>query len=151
MEEVTIFAHYPNKLLGRYVAGANNFNFMKLAKQNGCAYCGMDFFAEGDDGYDNWENWHGDHVISQNICVELGIEIAWYDDFSNIAPACRTCNSLDTRYRPSFRVKKPETLDEFFNLRNKVFAERKLRVLKRREKRNRKRIADMKTYLGRPR
>jgi hypothetical protein len=57
----------------------------------------------------------------------------WAEDCSNKVLACAACNSFKNRYQPEKSIGAPETLAEFYALRDKVFAERKTLIAKARK------------------
>jgi len=66
-----------------------------------------------------------DHVVPVNICKELGVAFEWTHDCANLVLACGACNRFNNRYRPSVDQICPTSLSEFFDLRDRIFAERK--------------------------
>lgn len=125
------FAAYPfggRSLIGR-VAGSNcrhgyGLQFIKKTGQTCCAYCGLDFAG----AYQNWLQMALDHVVPTRTGAERGIQADWLDDSSNKVLACTACNGFRNRYQLSDAEVSPKTLDEFFDLRDRVFTERKARV-----------------------
>lgn len=130
------FDNYPDngrKLLGQ-ARGDNcrhgyGLHFIKLTRQTTCAYCGIDLTQI----YENWLNMALDHVIPQSVCNAWGIPEEWREDYSNRVLCCTTCNTFGNRYTPK-DFKCPTTLEEFHNLRDAIFIERKRRILERHEK-----------------
>ncbi len=129
------FENYPcqgRKLLGR-VTGANcrheyGLRFMQLTGQTKCAYCGLDLVNP----YENWLTIALDHVVPHSACVEWGLPIEWREDYSNRVLCCATCNGFGNRYTPQ-GIQRPATLDEFFDVRDTIFVERKRGILARHE------------------
>jgi len=127
------FESYPGKgqvLLGT-VHGDNcrhgyGLEFMRLTGQTQCAYCGLDF-AEV---YENWLNIALDHVVPYSTCQSWNIPAEWREDYSNRVLSCTTCNTFGNRYNPKF-LNPPSTLEEFYNLRDIIFSERKRLILER--------------------
>ena len=104
---------------------------MQNANQDKCAYCGVSLV----DNYDHWLLLNLDHVIPAKECDRLGIPVEWHHSFTNAVLACFGCNLFDNRYKIQWQQPKPTsewTLPQFVELRNKVFQERKGRILKRR-------------------
>jgi hypothetical protein len=99
--------------------------FMRITGQRRCAYCGLDFTAS----YRDWLQMELDHVVTQRICAALRLHQEWVEDASNKVLACRPCNGFENRYSPSFELVCPHTLDEFFNLRDRVFSDRMQKIL----------------------
>ncbi len=95
---------------------------------NKCAYCGLDFTQS----YESWLHMSVDHVIPRYV-IGIGYEPEWVEDLLNHVPCCRTCNEFLNGYRvvaPSA----PQTLTGFLNLRDKVFEEKRLKVLPRHQR-----------------
>lgn len=130
------FANYPDqgrKLLGP-VSGGNcrygyGLKFQRLTRQDHCAYCGLDLVST----YENWLTMALDHVIPDNVCKSMGVSEEWNQDYSNRVLCCTACNTFGNRYKPT-SVKIPKTLEEFYDLRDKIFAERKALILERHKK-----------------
>ena len=126
------FASYPEggrALLGK-VKGANcrheyGLQFMRKTGQTCCAFCGLDFAAS----YQNWLQMALDHVVPTRTGTEKCIPAEWLDDSSNKVLACAACNGFRNRYKLSDVEVCPTTLDGFYDLRDRVFAERKTLVM----------------------
>jgi hypothetical protein len=103
--------------------------FMKLTGVTSCAYCGLDFTAS----FDNWLSMTFDHVVPQSVCKNLGIVIGLVQDYSNHVLACAACNGYCNRYKPEESCAAPLTPTEFYNLRDKIFLERRNLILPARE------------------
>jgi len=124
---------YPNQgraLLGQ-VRGDNcrhgyGLDFMRLTGQTRCAYCGIDLAAV----YENWLTMALDHVIPHSTCLAWQVPTEWREDHSNRVLSCTTCNTFGNRYSPK-GLDRPPTLEEFYNLRDVVFSERKRLILDR--------------------
>ena len=125
------FESYPDqgrKLLGR-VTGDNcrhgyGKKFMHLTGQTRCAYCGMDITAT----YENWLTMALDHVVPHSTCLAWELPEEWREDYSNRVLCCITCNTFGNRYAPkSFQC--PSTLEEFYDVRDAIFVERKRNIL----------------------
>jgi len=122
------FDNYPafgRQLLGR-APGANcrreyGLAFMRRTGQTRCAYCGVDFSST----YETWLTMALDHVVPASVCKALQVPDDWREDCANRALACAACNGFRNRYAPTFDVVLPLTLDTFFDLRDRIFAERK--------------------------
>jgi hypothetical protein len=130
------FNSYPNygrKLLGQ-VRGDScrhgyGLEFMRLTGQTKCAYCGIDL-AET---YENWLNMALDHVVPHSICQTWKVPAEWREDYSNRVLSCTTCNTFGNRYSPK-TLSCPSTLEEFYNIRDAIFIERKNLILDRHRK-----------------
>lgn len=128
------FDEYPGggrTLLGP-VKGANcrheyGLQFMRKTGQTRCAYCSADFARS----YETWLTMALDHVVPVGVCTELGIPAEWQEDITNKVLACAACNSFRNRYKPPADVSCPKTQDDFFDLRDRIFAERRKAILER--------------------
>jgi hypothetical protein len=97
----------------------------KLTGQHECVYCGVDLTAE----YYRWLLLCVDHVIPLGECKRLGIPEEWAKSYSNIVLSCLGCNGLDNRYKAvKYEPRSTWILEQFFNLRNEIFIERKARI-----------------------
>lgn len=122
------FDEYPGagrEILGR-VGGANcrheyGLKFMRKTGQTRCAYCRADFAGS----YETWLTMALDHVVPTSVCKKLGIPDEWADDSANKVLACAACNSFHNRYTPAESPQTLLSIDEFFDFRDRVFAERK--------------------------
>jgi hypothetical protein len=129
----TPFAKYPGdgtRLLGP-VTGANcrrgyGLQFFQLTGIGSCAYCGTNLAGS----YNAWLTIVLDHAVPESVGQALKIREDWLEDLSNRVLACGACNTFDNRYEPSFRARRPTNLKEFFTLRNRVFLDRKTRILR---------------------
>lgn len=104
---------------------------MKNAGQDRCAYCEVSLV----DDYYHWLLLNVDHVIPASECKRLGIPNEWHHSFTNTVLACFGCNLFDNRYSIEWEKPKPIshwTVPDFISLRDKVFKERKGRILHRR-------------------
>jgi hypothetical protein len=63
----------------------------------------------------------------------MHINYKWCEDFSNTVLACAACNGFCNRYSPSAGIVPPDTLEAFYDLRDRIFSERKIRIAERRE------------------
>lgn len=132
-QNVLPFADYPHQgreLLGR-VSGDNcrsgyGLNFQRLTGQDHCAYCGISMVGS----YENWLTMTLDHVIPDSVCKSLDLPEEWNQDYSNRVLCCTACNTFGNRYKPDI-VNVPKTLDEFYDLRDRVFTERKFLISER--------------------
>jgi len=108
------------------VSGANcrheyGLQFMRKTGQTRCAYCGANFAGS----YETWLTMALDHVVPTSVCRKLGIPAEWADDYANRVLACAACNSFHNRYTPAESPPTSIDLDEFFDFRDRIFAERK--------------------------
>lgn len=89
-----------------------------------CAYCGLDMTT-----FERWLQLSVDHVIPQQM-QKAGYPADWVLDAINVVAACLACNGFLNRDPAPAEV--PATLDAFCNLRDRVFLERRARILERR-------------------
>jgi hypothetical protein len=130
------FDKYPEdglKLLprrrGANARGGYGLELQRRTKQTCCAYCGISLV----DDYYHWLLLSVDHVIPTGECRRLSIPEDWCESYSNMVICCSGCNAFDNRYQVTWDVETANwTLERFFWLRNKVFQERKSRILDRR-------------------
>jgi hypothetical protein len=123
---------YRGRSLLSQVVGSNcrhgyGRKFMQITGQRCCAYCGIDFTAS----YTNWLQMAIDHVVPKSVCIEFGLSPEWYEDCSNKVLACAACNGFYNRFKPSTEVACPVTLEQFFDLRDQIFNERKGPILQK--------------------
>jgi 5-methylcytosine-specific restriction endonuclease McrA len=125
------FAHYPGQ--GRHLLGSvgngtcrhdYGLRFMRITGQTACAYCGLDFAAN----YCNWLQMALDHVIPTRTGTAKCIPTEWLNDTSNKVLACGSCNGFQNRYKLSDAELCPASLELFYQLRDRVFTERKTLV-----------------------
>lgn len=134
----TPFGSYPGdgvrllcKRAGSTARHEYGLRLQRLTKQTTCAYCGVNLV----DDYNHWLLLTVDHVIPATECERLRIPTGWRESYSNIVLCCSGCNSFDNHYRIPWDEPSDEwTLDRFFRLRNRVFQDRKQRILTRRAK-----------------
>lgn len=130
------FADYPNQgrhLLGR-VRGSNcrygyGLIFQQLTGQSECAYCGLDLVEV----YENWLTMALDHVVPDSVCKSMGIPEEWNQDYSNRVLSCTACNTFGNRFHPK-TLNVPTTLEEFYDLRDQIFTERKQLIMERHQR-----------------
>lgn len=122
------FGTYPGvgrELLGRargtICRREYGLDFMRKTGQTKCAYCGADFAVS----YTTWLTMALDHVVPSSLCIAMKILEDWREDCSNRVLSCGACNGFRNRYKPSFDVVQPLTLEGFYQLRDHIFAERK--------------------------
>lgn len=129
------FDQYPGGgkvLLGR-ISGDNcrrgyGLRFMQITGQGACAYCRAELVS----AFDAWLQIAIDHVVPERVCRDLGVPEAWTQDALNKVLACAACNGFGNRYRPAADTECPTTLEAFIDLRDRIFAERKRKILERR-------------------
>jgi hypothetical protein len=127
------FERYPGNgrtLLGR-VSGDNcrhgcGLSFMRQAGQAKCAYCGIDLVS----AYENWLTVALDHVVPLSTCRAWGLPEDWGEDHSNRVLCCTACNTFGNRYIPK-GFQRPSTLEEFYDLRDAIFLDRRRSILER--------------------
>jgi hypothetical protein len=134
--ETLPFVSYPDggrKLLGR-VKGDTcrhgyGLQFQQITRQHSCAYCGMSLI----DTFEHWMQMCLDHVIPVSCAKVLKLDGDLYDDITNKVLACAGCNTFGNRYVPKFDIPEVGRDEEaFFDLRDKIFVERKSQILDRR-------------------
>ena len=125
------FAYYPGEgraLLGSVGNGTcrhhYGLRFMRITEQTTCAYCGLDFAAN----YRNWLQMALDHVVPTRTGTAKGISHEWLNDTSNKVLACAACNTFQNRYQLPNDEPRPQSLEEFYQLRDHVFLARKAKV-----------------------
>jgi hypothetical protein len=91
-----------------------------------CAYCGWGM----GDTYEAWLQLSVDHVIPAYTGGK-GYPREWVGDIANLATCCRACNEFLNGYR--VKDPPPQTLDQFFELRDKHFEGKRAWVAKRHE------------------
>ena len=101
----------------------------QLTGLDACAYCGGSLL----DPFERWQILQCDHVVPQKEGERLGIPTEWSEDLINIVLACSPCNGYDNKYRLPPGTALPQSVQEFATLRDRVFEERKARILQSRE------------------
>lgn len=129
------FDSYPDggRLSGRRPTNTDNcrcgygLELYRWAKLGRCAYCGTDLVHD----FESWLLTTVDHVIPTGEGQLLGVRPEWLSDFANLVLCCSGCNTFDNKYKipenPAV-----ETEEQFLDLRDRVFANRKGRILERR-------------------
>lgn len=122
------FDDYPGKArewLGPRMSGSSRRNYglwlMQNAKQTVCAYCGQSFV----ECFEHWLLITVDHVVPSVAGTALGIPKDWLEDYCNLALSCSGCNGYKNLYIIPDNENCPTTPEDFFNLRDRVFAWRK--------------------------
>jgi hypothetical protein len=101
---------------------------MMETQQSLCAYCGLDFRA----CFANWLQMTRDHVIPLSWGKANKISDEWLGDYTSMVLCCSTCNTFNNRYRLPNDESLPTSLQEYYDLRDRIFLIRKAIVLKRR-------------------
>ena len=86
-----------------------------------CLYCERDMKAT----YEDWLDLSVDNIVPYNLIEK------WIDDLSNAATCCRHCNEFLARFKLDSSA--PKSLKEFFDLRDKVYLQKKELALSRHE------------------
>jgi hypothetical protein len=89
-----------------------------------CAYCGLLMLKE----FDYYLQLSADQVVPRST---KGYELALIEDTTSLVTCCRACNEFGNRYRPDLPVATTE--DTFWEVRDRVFGERRALIIKRRE------------------
>jgi 5-methylcytosine-specific restriction endonuclease McrA len=101
----------------------------RLTNQTTCAYCGIDLVSE----FTRWLLTSIDHVVPTSQATRLGISEEFSESMSNLVLCCSGCSGFDNRYELSAeRPRKRWTFKAFCDLRDRVFLERKMRIVNRR-------------------
>jgi hypothetical protein len=74
-----------------------------------------------------------DHVVPRKLCKSTHIPENWCWDYSNAVLACVACNGFCNRFTPSFSIVPPQTPEAFYDLRDRIFDERKKLIAARHE------------------
>lgn len=133
------FDNYPEggatilKKMGRNNARREDGLWLMLeAEQKTCVYCEISLV----DDYYHWLLLNVGHVISPGECARLGIPTDWHHSFSNAVLTCSGCNTIDSVYQIEWQEPQKAqdwTAQQFIDLRDRVFEERKKRILERRD------------------
>lgn len=118
------------KLRGGDCRHGYGYDLMRITDQTKCAYCGLDFTKN----CENWLQLMLDHVVPRKTGRERGIRLDWLDNGANKVPACPACNGYLNRFQLDGGSYSIRSLDEFFNLRDKVFLDRKTAIQARKNK-----------------
>jgi hypothetical protein len=90
-----------------------------------CVYCDLDLST-----FEGWLQLSIDHVVPQQMAAK-GYASEWVLDTVNVVPCCRTCNDLFNRDPAVGPI--PVDLAAFLDLRDRMYRERRDRILARRE------------------
>ncbi|MPZ24517.1 MAG: hypothetical protein GEU28_13520 [Dehalococcoidia bacterium] len=124
------FDDYPHRgrvLLGRLTAGTGSSRtgyglaLQRLTGQTACAYCGVDLVTD----YYRWLLLTVDHVVPAGEARRLGIPGTFSEDAMNRVLACAGCNGYLNRYRCQGDLRAHRTVEQFVELRDWVFEERR--------------------------
>ncbi|MDP6380499.1 MAG: hypothetical protein QF662_04055 [Phycisphaerae bacterium] len=119
------------KLLGRPAAGDSTsrrghgpavFDECGMA----CAYCGRKL----DSPYEAWLAASTDYVIPHSLLWHARYS-EWMEDLANLVACCTACEEFLADYR--VEVPPPNGLEDFFDMRDKVFLEKQQHILARHE------------------
>jgi 5-methylcytosine-specific restriction endonuclease McrA len=99
-----------------------------------CVYCGF----EMSDSYRSWLNISVEHVIPTKSTLKSwgGDYKNWLFDLANCVTCCRACNEFLNGYKTE--EKPPKDLSEFFDLRDKIFLEKRKKVISRHQEEKKK-------------
>jgi HNH endonuclease len=89
-----------------------------------CAYCGLRMLKE----FDVFLQLSVDHVVPWST---KGCDLTLIEDTANLVTCCRACTDFGDRYRTALPV--PTSEDEFWDVRDRVFRERRSLILERRD------------------
>jgi hypothetical protein len=124
------YPHRGRQLLGRRSVTNSRRGYglelRRLTNQSHCVYCGIDIYK----CYEHWLLLQVDHVVPTTMGKRLGISSDWLEDYCNLVLACSACNTFDNQFDDKTVMEPPQTLDEFFDLRNRVFLARKPNIQK---------------------
>lgn len=134
---MNVFDRYPldgRALLGRPkdLTGACRSGYglglQRLTGESSCAYCGVSLV----DDYHHWILMSIDHVVPRGEAARVGIDAHLYEDAINLVLCCSGCNGFGNRYRCLVESQPAWTLEEFLELRNRIFEDRFQRIAQRR-------------------
>ncbi len=135
--EELLFRKYPHQgrqLLARRAGDScrkgYGLQLQELTGQMDCAYCGLSLVSS----YEQWLLMQVDHVVPFRTGKALGIPIEWLEDCSNLVLACAACNSFCNRDKIPADVERPDSLEDFYELRDVMFVRRRQRILAAHEK-----------------
>ena len=90
-----------------------------------CVYCGLLMLKD----FDSYLQLSVDHIVPRSM---KGYDATLIEDRANKVTCCRACNEFGNRYRPNLPA--PTNEEEFWDVRDHVFRERRALILKRRER-----------------
>jgi hypothetical protein len=128
-----LYPHKGRQLIERSWRGSNarhdyGLVFMKVTGQTRCAYCEVSLIGS----YEAWLSLVLDHVVPSSVCIAAKVPDEWCGNFSNAVLACAACNGFCNRYKPSDATLTSGTLEAFYDLRDRIFVERKKLITRRR-------------------
>jgi len=88
-----------------------------------CAYCGLLMLKE----FEYYLQLSVDHVVPRST---KGCDPTLIEDAANLVTCCRACNEFGNRYRAD--IPTDVTEDAFWDLRDRVFPERRALIMQRR-------------------
>jgi 5-methylcytosine-specific restriction endonuclease McrA len=109
---------------------ADGPEFMRITGATHCAYCGLDMTAR----FEDWLTMALDHVVPVSVCKRMQIDPHWLWNYSNTVLTCGACNGFCNRYKPKADCTVPTTLAEFYDLRDRIFLERRKLILAARDR-----------------
>ena len=116
------------KMTGDTARRHYGLKLQQLTRQTRCAYCDISLV----DDFRHWLLLSVDHVIPTAQGKRLGVPNDWCDSYSNIVLCCSGCNGFDNRYQISVdELPENWTVKTFCQLRNRVFSDRKAKILLR--------------------
>lgn len=84
------------------------------------------------DDFHHWLLLSVDHVVPSAEARRVGMGTEFYEDAINLVLCCAGCNGFGNRYRTLDEPRTAWTLEEFLELRDRIFAERFGRIAVRR-------------------
>lgn len=102
--------------------------FIRHTGQTACAYCNNDLVGL----FEDWLQISLDHVVPKHVCKRFELKKDWTEDLTNHVLACGACNGLDNQYEPQ-NAQCPQSLEDFYNLRDRIFPERNKLIRERRD------------------
>ena len=103
-------------------------DLQKRTGQTRCAYCGVSLV----DDYYHWLLLCVDHVVPSVECRRLEIPPYLAGGLVNMVLACSGCNGFENKYAGDEEPRSSWTLEDFIELRDKVFLARKALIAERR-------------------
>ncbi|MCV0384727.1 MAG: HNH endonuclease [Erythrobacter sp.] len=91
-----------------------------------CVYCGLDMR----ESFESWLQLSVDHVIPRQM-VSRGYPMHLVEDITNLVTCCRACNDFGNRFVVPDAP--PATDEAFFDLRDRVFRQRRAAIAIRRK------------------
>lgn len=91
-----------------------------------CVYCGLDMRAT----FESWLQLSVDHVVPAQM-ARRGYPADLVEDVTNLVTCCRACNDFGNRF--TVQDPPPTSDDAFYDIRDRVFRERKAAIRAKRE------------------